>query len=308
MVSVYVVGHKAPDTDSVCSAIAYARFKRDVEGVEAEAARADEINPETEYVLKYFKVSVPPLLKDARGKKLILVDHNEFAQAVDGIEEAEIVEVLDHHKIDFRYREPILFHVEPVGATATLIAKKYFERGVKIPREIAGILLAAILSDTVVFKSATCTPTDREVALKLAEIVQVDPEKFGIEVKKAKASLKGKTAAEVLMADFKDYEFKGVKVGVGQVEVFDLQEALEMKNEILKEMEKKRREGKYGLVLMMLTDIIKEGTELLAVGERIDMVEKAFGKKVKDGSVYLEGVMSRKKEVIPPLQKAFETL
>ncbi|MEM3467027.1 MAG: manganese-dependent inorganic pyrophosphatase [Candidatus Jordarchaeales archaeon] len=305
MADVYVVGHKAPDTDSVCSAIAYAKFKREVEGVNAEAARADEINPETEYVLNYFKVNVPPLLKDAKGKKLILVDHNEFAQAVNGVENAEILEVLDHHKIVFKYPEPILFHAEPVGSTATLVAKKYFEKGIKVPYEVAGILLAAILSDTVVFKSATCTPVDREVALKLAEMVKVDPERFGIEIKKAKASLRGKTASEILMADFKDYEFKGVKVGVGQVEVFDLQEALERKKEILEEMERKRSEGKYGLILMMLTDIIKEGTELLAVGERIDVVEKAFGKRVKDGSVYLEGVMSRKKEVIPPLEKAF---
>ncbi len=303
MADIYVIGHKAPDTDSICSAIAYARFKREFEGVNAEATRADEINPETKYVLNYFKVDVPPLLGDAKGKKLILVDHNEFSQAVNGIEGAEIIEVLDHHKIDFKYPEPILFHSEPVGATATLIAKKYFEKGTKIPREIAGVLLAAILSDTVVFKSATCTPVDREIALKLAKIVQVDPEKFGVEIKKAKASLKGKTAADILMADFKDYEFKGVKVGIGQVEVFDLQEALEMKKGILREMEKKREEG-YGLILMMITDIIKEGTELLAVG-KIDVVEKAFGKKVKDGSVYLEGVMSRKKQVVPPVEKAF---
>ncbi|MBS7288592.1 MAG: DHH family phosphoesterase, partial [Candidatus Freyarchaeota archaeon] len=226
MADVYVIGHKAPDTDSICSAIAYARFKREVDEVNSEAARADEINPETEYVLNYFRVNAPPLLENAKGKKLILVDHNEFPQAVNGVEEAEIVEVLDHHKIDFKYPEPIFFHSEPVGATATLIAKKYFEKGIEIPYEVAGLLLAAILSDTVVFKSATCTLVDREVALKLAKIVQVDPEKFGVEIKKAKASLKGKSAAEILMADFKDYEFRGVKVGIGQVEVFDLQEAL----------------------------------------------------------------------------------
>ncbi len=306
MAKVYVIGHRAPDTDSVCSAIAYARFKREVEGVDAEAVRADEINPETEYVLKYFNVSIPPLLEDAKGKKLVLVDHNEFSQAVKGVEKAEIVEVLDHHRIDFKYPEPLLFHVEPVGSTATLVTKKYFERGVKIPREVAGILLAAILSDTVVFRSATCTPVDREVALKLAEIVQVDPEKFGVEIKKSKASLKGKSASEILMSDFKDYEFKGVKVGIGQVELVDLEEALERKEEILKEMEEKRRKEGYGLILMMLTDIIKEGTELLAVGEKLDIVEKAFGKKVKDGSIYLEGVMSRKKQVIPPIERAFE--
>ncbi len=305
MPDVYVIGHRAPDTDSICSAIAYARFKREVEGVDAEAARADELNPETKYVLEYFGVEEPPLLEDASGKKLVLVDHNEFSQAVKGVERAEIVEVLDHHRIDFKYPEPIRFHVEPVGSTATLIAEKYFDRKADIPREVAGMLLAAILSDTVVFRSATCTPRDRDVALKLAEIVQVDPEKFGVEIKKAKASLKGKTAAEILMSDFKDYEFGGVKVGIGQVEVVDLSEALERKKEILQEMERKRSEEGYGLILMMLTDIIKEGTELLAVGDKLDIVEKAFGKRVEDGSVYLEGVMSRKKQVVPPVEKAF---
>nr|HDO81542.1 manganese-dependent inorganic pyrophosphatase [Candidatus Bathyarchaeota archaeon] len=127
----------------------------------------------------------------------------------------------------------------------------------------------------------------------------------GVEIKKAKASLKGKTAAEILMSDFKDYEFGGVKVGIGQVEVVDLSEALERKKEILQEMERKRSEEGYGLILMMLTDIIKEGTELLAVGDKLDIVEKAFGKRVEDGSVYLEGVMSRKKQVVPPVEKAF---
>ncbi|MEX2706404.1 MAG: manganese-dependent inorganic pyrophosphatase [Candidatus Freyrarchaeum guaymaensis] len=305
MSEVYIIGHKSPDTDSICAAIAYANLKRATgENSAAKAARAGEINPETEFVLNRFGVEAPELLENAAGKKLILVDHNEFAQMVDGAEEAEILEVLDHHRIEFKWANPILFHTEPVGSTSTLVAEKYFEKGIELDEKMAGIMLAAILSDTVVFKSPTSTDRDKEVAEKLAKIVGVDPQKFGVEVKKAKASLEGKSAKDIIRSDFKDYTFGGKKVGVGQVEIVDIEEARSRKQEILDEMKRMTAEEGYDMVFMMLTDIIQEGTELLVVGDEDGAVtRKAFNAELKDNSVYIEGMMSRKKQVIPPLEK-----
>ena len=305
MSEVYIIGHKSPDTDSICAAIAYANLKRVTgENSAAKAARAGEINPETEFVLNRFGVEAPELLENAAGKKLILVDHNEFAQMVDGAEEAEILEVLDHHRIEFKWANPILFHTEPVGSTSTLVAEKYFEKGIELDEKMAGIMLAAILSDTVVFKSPTSTDRDKEVAEKLAKIVGVDPQKFGVEVKKAKASLEGKSAKDIIRSDFKDYTFGGKKVGVGQVEIVDIEEARSRKQEILDEMRRMTAEEGYDMVFMMLTDIIQEGTELLVVGDEDGAVtRKAFNAELNDNSVYIEGMMSRKKQVIPPLEK-----
>ncbi|MGQ9721846.1 MAG: manganese-dependent inorganic pyrophosphatase [Candidatus Jordarchaeum sp.] len=305
MSEVYIIGHKSPDTDSICAAIAYANYKRITgENPAAKAARAGEINPETEYVLKNFGIDVPELLKNAEGKKLILVDHNEFQQIVDGAEKAEIIEVLDHHRIEFKLANPIFFHTEPVGSTSTLVAEKYFDKGVKLDKKMAGIMLAAILSDTVVFKSPTSTNRDKKVADKLAKIVGVDPQKFGVEVKKAKASLEGKSAKDIIHSDFKDYTFGGKKVGVGQVEIVDINEAISRKREILKEMERMTTQEGYDMIFMMLTDIIEEGTELLVVGDMDSSVtKKAFNAELKDNSVYIKGMMSRKKQVIPPLEK-----
>jgi manganese-dependent inorganic pyrophosphatase len=305
MSEVYVIGHKSPDTDSVCAAISYANFKRLTgENASAIAARAGEINPETEFVLKHFGVEAPKQLDNAAGKKLILVDHNEFGQMVDGADKAEIIEVLDHHRIEFKLANPILFHTEPVGSTSTLIAEKYFERGIKLDKKMAGILLAAILSDTVVFKSPTSTERDKKVAEKLAKMVGVDPLKFGVEVKKAKASLAGKSARDIIYSDFKDYNFGGKKVGVGQVEIVDIEEARSRKKDILGEMERMVKQEGYDMIFMMLTDIIQEGTELLVAGDKEGTVtKKAFNAVLKDNSVYIKGMMSRKKQVIPPLEK-----
>lgn len=305
MSEVYVIGHKSPDTDSVCAAIAYANLKRVTkENPEATAVRAGEINPETEFVLKNFGVEAPKKLENAVGKRLILVDHNELGQMVDGADKAEIIEVLDHHRIEFKLANPILFHTEPVGATSTLVAEKYFEKGIKLDKKIAGIMLAAILSDTVVFKSPTSTDRDKKVADKLAQIVSVDPQKFGVEVKKAKASLAGKSARDIIQSDFKDYKFGGKKVGVGQVEIVDIEEARGRKKDILSEMEKMMEKEGYNMIFMMLTDIIQEGTELLVTGDKDGSItKKAFNAQLKDNSVYIKGMLSRKKQVIPPLEK-----
>ncbi|ODS37514.1 MAG: manganese-dependent inorganic pyrophosphatase [Candidatus Altiarchaeales archaeon WOR_SM1_79] len=305
MDKVYITGHKNPDTDTICSAIAYADFKRKTGEKNVVAARCGDINPETKYVLDRFSLPEPEFLSDASEKRLILVDHNEFDQSIENIEKAQILEILDHHKINFKYPEPIYFLSKPLGSTSTIIAEKYFEWKVDLDKNIAGALLSAILSDTVVFRSVTTTERDKEMAEKLAEISGIeDIEEFGIEVKKAKSSLKGLTASEIILSDFKDFNFNWNKVGIGQIEIVDSEESDRRRRELIKGLKELRIEKRYKLVVLIVTNIMEEGSELLAVGD-ISKIEEAFGKPVEENSVYLKGVMSRKKEIVPPLERAF---
>jgi len=300
---IYVVGHKTPDTDTICSAIAYAYYLKKKNN-NAIACRTGEINPETKYVLNYFKIKEPQLLSSARGKKIVLIDHNETKQSPKDIEEGEIVQIIDHHKVNFSYGKVISFYVEPIGATATIIAKQFLQdSAVEIPKNIAGLLLSAILSDTVIFRSPTTTKEDFLIAQKLAEIAEIkNIEEFGINMKKEKSSLKGLTAREIILSDFKEYDFKNKKLGGGQIEVCDLKETLERKEELLETIEKIAKKRDYDLLVFLATDIIKQGSEVL-FWEKDNYMEKAFNKKPKNNSFYLKGVMSRKKQILPPLTK-----
>jgi len=301
---VYVIGHKSPDTDTVCSAIAYAEYLKKKNKVDALAAICGELNPETKYVLDLFKIEKPKKIDSAAGKILVLVDHNEKTQMVEGADAAKIVEVLDHHKIVFECGSPIRFHTEPAGSTATIAAKIMLADKFKISKPLAGILLSAILSDTVVFKSATTTELDIKIAKILAKTAKISNlKKFGIEIKKQKASLKGLNAAQVLRSDYKTFDSGGVKFGVGQIEVVELTEAKMRTAELLKEMEETAQNDSLNFVTLMATDIINEGSLLLVAGDAAP-IEKAFGKKYADGGIYIEKMMSRKKDFLPPVLKA----
>lgn len=235
-------------------------------------------------------------------KRVILVDHNERSQAVPGLDQAEILEVIDHHRLgDIQTGEPIYFRNEPVGCTATIVAGMYLENGVEIPRDMAGIMLAAILSDTVIFKSPTCTDRDRVMAEKLALIAGVNIEEFGHEMYRAGTSLVGRTSEEIIYEDFKEFKMGDLLLGIGQVETMDTDSLGQLTGGLLEEMEKIRAKRGYDLVLLMVTDILKEGTELLIAGTPTEAIEKAFGCQVADQKTYLPGVMSRKKQVVPPL-------
>ncbi len=295
---VYVVGHKSADTDSVCSAIAYAKIRGYIPVTQGP------INEETAFVLNKFGVSVPKELGSAEGKKLVLVDHNEASQAPDNLDKAEIVEIIDHHKMNFSYHSPIPILVEPVGSTATILAKKYKDVVAK-DKALAGLLLGALLSDTVVFKSPTTTREDRDVAAELAKIAGIDDiPKFGIDVKKAKAAIAGKPIKDVVCADFKDFDFAGKKVGIGQTEVVDINEVYGRASEVVNFLtDLKAKEG-YEMVIFIATDIIKEGSELYFMGDKAK-IEKAFNTKAGKTSVYIPGLMSRKKQVVPVVQKVF---
>jgi manganese-dependent inorganic pyrophosphatase len=312
---VYVVGHKNPDTDSVCSAIVFAyllnqwKEKSGLIQIDGEAVPVvqGEPNPETKFVLETFGFEVPEVMTDAEGKKVALVDHSEKTQAPDNIDKAEIVAIVDHHKIgDITTPNPILFVNMPVGCTGTVLKLLFDYTGVEITKEIAGLMLSSILSDTVIFKSATTTELDKKVAEELAKIAGVeDITKFGIDVKAKLSAVEGMSARDIIMRDYKDFNMSGKKVGIGQIELVDLSLIEDRKAEIYEELKKMKEEGGYAGIFFMLTDIMKEGTELLVVTDYPQVIEIAFGKKLEGESVWLDGVMSRKKQVVPPLEKAF---
>lgn len=306
--NVYVVGHKSPDTDSVAAAISYANLKNRLGMPEIYVpAAAGTINNETKFVLEHFGVPVPETITDGKGKKIVLVDHNEVGQAVDNIKEATLMEVVDHHKIgDITTPSPIFFHNEPVGSTATIVSAMYDQYKVPITREMAGVMISAILSDTVLFKSPTCTDKDKAEVEKLAKIVGEDYMQYGIAMLTAKSDISSKTARDIVKGDYKHFDFAGTKAGIGQIEVMDLSVLSPRKKEILEDMEKVRKEEGLSFVLIMLTDVMKEASDLLFVGTPVDKFEKAFDGKMENSSIYKKGVLSRKKQVIPPLEAAFK--
>lgn len=240
-------------------------------------------------------------------KPVILVDHNELSQAVEGAEEAQILEVVDHHRVGgIQTGEPILFRNEPVGSTCTLIAKAYLEHGIEPSLEIAGILCAGILSDTVVFKSPTCTQVDRDMAAMLGKLAGIDPVQFGITMFKKTSSLMGRSPREIVASDYKKFLVGDLQFGIGQVSVLGLEGMDELKESLLQEMEGVRKSEGADYVLLMVTDLIEEATYLLISGPNPELVGEAYQAEVRENAVYLPGVLSRKKQVVPPLIKYFQ--
>ena len=241
------------------------------------------------------------LLKGLR-KKVILVDHNERGQSIPGIEEADILEIVDHHRVaDIQTVGPLLFRGEPLGSTATIVTRMFEEQDVEMPSPIAGLLLGAVVSDTLLFKSPTCTPVDTKIAKKLAEIAGVDIQEFAMEMFKAGTSLVGKTVDEIFNQDFKKFSFDNLQVGVAQVNSMDIEGFLPYKKDMLDYMNKFAEDNNLEFTLLLLTDIINANSEIFVGGPRPELVEKAFNVQLTDRQGTLEGVISRKKQVVPAI-------
>ena len=241
------------------------------------------------------------LLKGLR-KKVILVDHNERGQSIPGIEEADILEIVDHHRVaDIQTVGPLLFRGEPLGSTATIVTRMFEEQDVEMPSPIAGLLLGAVVSDTLLFKSPTCTPVDTKIAKKLAEIAGVNIQEFAMEMFKAGTSLVGKTVDEIFNQDFKKFSFDNLQVGVAQVNSMDIEGFLPYKKDMLDYMNKFAEDNNLEFTLLLLTDIINANSEIFVGGPRPELVEKAFNVQLTDRQGTLEGVISRKKQVVPAI-------
>lgn len=308
MANTLVFGHKNPDTDSICSAIVYADFKKQL-GVDAEAVRLGEINKETAYALDYAGVEAPRLIEQVEDdvEQVILVDHNEFQQSVDNIKDVTIAEVIDHHRIaNFETANPLYFRAEPVGCTATILYKIFKENEVAISKQNALLLLSAIISDTLLFKSPTCTDEDVEVAKALGKIADVDVDTYGLDMLKAGTDLQDKSVAELLGMDAKEFTMNGAKVEIAQINVVDPSAVFEKKVAYEAEIEKIIAEKDLDLYLLVVTNILESDSDALALGDAADVVEQAFDVTLEENRALLKGVVSRKKQIVTNLEDVFQ--
>lgn len=306
--TIYVTGHSNPDTDSVTAAIGLAALLN-AQGQDAKACMqtsVDKLNPESTVVLERFGLTAPEEMMDVSGKTVALVDFSDMGQAPANINDAEVVTIVDHHKVgDVTTNQPILVRCEPVGCTGTVLNKMYKDAGVAIAKDVAGGMLSAILSDTVNFKSPTCTEDDKAAVAELKVTAGVeDTDGLFMDMLKAKSTVAGVSAKDLLFRDYKDFDMNGKKVGVGQLELATLDQVAEIRDDLLAAAQEVKADGRH-TVLLMLTDVVKEGTQLVVVSEDVALIEGAFGGKLDGTSMWIDGMMSRKKQTVPNLQKAF---
>ena len=305
MTNILIFGHKNPDTDTICSAIVYNNLKR-LQGMDSEAVRLGELNDETKYALEYFNVKKPELVKNVAGKEIILVDHNEFQQSANGIEKAVIREVIDHHRIaNFETAAPLYYRAEPLGCTATILKKIYEEQSVHIDKQMAGLMLSALISDSLLLKSPTCTLRDKVAAEELAKIAGVNLEEYGLAMLKAGASTKDKKAEELITLDAKEFILGDDKLIVAQINTVDEKEVAERKEELANAINSEISEKSLSAFVFVITNILTSNSEVLVLGAKQDKVAAAFGKTLANDFMTLEGVVSRKKQVVPQITEEF---
>lgn len=304
--SAIIIGHKNPDSDSIVAAIACADLyaKR---GLDVVAAAQGNPAPETAFILERFGLKAPEVMTSVAGRDVYVVDYSDLAQAPDDFADCNLKGIVDHHKLgDMTSSSPVEAVIMPVGCTNTILKRMYDYLGFAPSKEIAGTMLCAILSDTVIFKSPTCTEADKKAAAELAAIAGInDIAALGMELFTAKSAVKGVSARDLIMRDFKDFNMSGHKVGIGQLELVDIAILEDRIPELVEELGKMKAEGRH-TAMLLLTDIMKEGSVLIMASDDPAKVAGAWGKTLGEGNVWLEGVMSRKKQVVPNLEAAFK--
>ena len=306
MENILIFGHKNPDTDSIVSAIVLEKMEKAMGVNNVKACRIGKINKETKYALEYFSTTEPEYIEEiAEGQEVILVDHNGFDQSVKGIEKAKILKVIDHHNVaeSFRTDSPLEYIAMPFGCNSTILADICKQKNITVDREMAGLMLSAIISDTLLFNSPTCTQKDKEVAEELAKVAEVDIKEYGLNMLKAGTDLSDFAPSELINIDSKTYSTNGVKYQVAQVNTASIEEVLNNKTEIENAMEEFITNNSQDLFVLLITDILENNSQILVVGDRKDIAEKAFNVKLEDNMAFLPGVVSRKKQVVPAIDK-----
>lgn len=302
---VLIFGHKNPDTDSICSSIVKAIIEEKRDGRKYKAVRLGNINKETQYVLDYLGLELPELIeKVEEGQEVILVDHNEFNQSVEGIEKAKILEVVDHHRIaNFETSEPLYYTARPYGCTSTILYEEFKKLGHKIDKKEAVLMLSAIISDTLLLKSPTTTEYDKKALEELGKIAEIDVNEYGLEMLKAGTDLGDFSAEELINLDAKNLEKEGTKYVIAQVNTVDIQDVLKRQEELEGAMKAEIEKKGLSLFVLAITDILNSNSEIIALGQKAEAVEKAFGVKLENNCVFLEGVVSRKKQLLPNIER-----
>ncbi|RLU52758.1 manganese-dependent inorganic pyrophosphatase [Streptococcus iniae] len=309
MSKVLVFGHQNPDTDAIASSYAFAYLAKNAYGLDTEAVALGTPNEETSFALDYFGVTAPRLVASAKAEGaelVILTDHNEFQQSISDISEVTVYGVVDHHRVaNFETANPLFMRLEPVGSASSIVYRMFKEHSVQVPKEIAGLLLSGLISDTLLLKSPTTHMTDHKVAEELAELAEVNLEDYGMSLLKAGTNLASKTEVELIDIDAKTFELNGNNVRVAQVNTVDIAEVLERKVAIEAAiLEAMAKEG-YSDFVLMITDIVNSNSEILALGANMDKVEAAFNFKLEDNHAFLAGAVSRKKQLVPQLTESF---
>ena len=302
---VLIFGHKNPDTDSICSSLVKEKLNKKMGKENCVAVRLGKINKETKYVLNYLKIKEPELIEVIKeGQEVILIDHNEFNQSADGIEKAKILEVVDHHRIsNFETSEPLYYTAKPFGCTSTILFEEYKKNEVQISEEEAILMASSIMSDTLLLKSPTTTDHDKKALEELEKIAGINLEKYGLEMLKAGTDLNDFTAEELISLDAKSLDKDGTKFIIAQVNTVNISEVLKRQEELERAIEKEIKEKELKLFVFAITDILNSNSEIIALGEKADIIEKAFGKKLDNNRAFLEGVVSRKKQLLPNIDK-----
>ena len=305
--STYVFGHTSPDSDSIVGAISLSYLKNQL-GEDCVPTRQGEISAETEFILNKFGGKIPELKTSVAGENVYLIDFSDKAQAPKDIMEATILGIVDHHKLgDLTTDTPLECWIRPIGCSNTVVYEMFKAYNVEIPKDIAGMMMCAILSDTVIFKSPTCTKVDTKAVKELSQICGITNYKdLAMEMFIVKSAVDGASARNLNTRDYKAFEMNGDKVGVNQLEMVDISALDDRKEEILEDMRKMKEEEGLHTILVLLTDIMKEGSQLLCVSDDVSKIEAAFDTKLENNQVWLDGVLSRKKQVIPFVQPQFK--
>ena len=310
MEKVLIFGHKNPDTDTITSALVYADLKSKL-GMNVEAVRLGDVNGETQYALNFFGVEAPRYVElvSEEVNDVILVDHNERQQSAADIDKVRVIEVIDHHRIaNFETSGPLYFRAEPVGCTATILNKLYKENGVAVSKEMAGLMLSAIISDSLLFKSPTCTEQDVAAAKELAAIAGVDAEAYGLDMLKAGADLSDKTIDQLITIDAKEFSMGSYKVEIAQVNAVDTNDVLSRQAELEAALTDIIAAKELDLFLLVVTDILNNDSIGLALGAQAAAVEKAFQVSLSNNQAILKGVVSRKSQIVPVLTETLSQM
>ena len=305
MDNILIFGHKNPDTDSICSSIVKEILNKKNGCEDSKAVRLGNINKETQYVLDYLKIDAPELIeKVEEGQKVILVDHNDFSQSVDNIENAQIIGVVDHHRIgNFKTIEPLYFTARPYGCTATILYQDFVQKNIKIEKTEAVLMASAIISDTLLLKSPTTTEHDKKALEELAKLAEIDVNTYGLEMLKAGTNLDALSTTELINLDAKCLSKEDTKYVIAQVNTVSIDDVLKRETELKEVINKEIEEKGLSLFVFAITDILNSNSEMIVLGEKANVIKPAFGKELENDKVFLEGVVSRKKQILPFIDK-----
>ena len=302
---ILIFGHKNPDTDTICSSMVKEILNKKNGCEKSKAVRLGNVNKETQYVLNYLGLEAPELIeKVEEGQEVILVDHNEFNQSAEGIENAKILGVIDHHRIsNFETSEPLYYTARPYGCTSTILYKDFLQKGIEIEKTEAILMASAIISDTLLLKSPTTTEHDKKALEELGKIANINIEEYGLEMLKAGTDLDDFSAEELINLDAKSLDKNGTKFVIAQVNTVSIDDVLKRQKELEEAINKTIAEKGLSLFVFAITDILNSNSEAIVLGEKVDAVEKAFNEKLENNRVFLEGVVSRKKQLLPFIDK-----